>query len=108
MGLELENRVRIPKKSDPQSISDDVPEEFRPYLGQYPIPMDKHEVTVLFRRGTLAIDFPGVGIRGLVGPDADGVWTERSGGDRFSFVLDEAGKVRAMILHETIRCPRIR
>ncbi len=105
--LVLTNRVRIPKKADRQDISADVPEELRSCLGRYPIPMDKREFTVLFRRGNLAINFPGAGVRTLDGPDADGIWVDRSGGDRFSFVRDEAGEVKAMILHETVRCPRI-
>jgi hypothetical protein len=55
----------------------------------------------------LAIDVPGGGIRDLRGPDADGGWLERTEGDRFSFVLDDSGKVKFMILTETFRCPRI-
>lgn len=106
-GFVLTNRVRIPKKDDPPAMPKDVPEEFRPYLGQYPIPMDKREIRVLFQRGTLAIDFPGRGTRMLEGPDAEGVWIERSAGDRFSFLLDESGKVKSMILQETLRCTRI-
>ena len=106
-GFVLTNRVRIPKKDDPPAMPKDVPEEFRPYLGKYPIPMDKREIKVLFRRGTLAVDFPGRGIRALEGPDAEGVWIEPSGGDRFSFLLDESGKVKSMILQETLLCTRI-
>jgi transglutaminase-like putative cysteine protease len=106
-GLVLTNQVRIPKKSDPEDVPGDVPEEFRPYLGQYPIPMDKREFTILYRRGNLAIDVPGGGIRDLRGPDADGGWIERAEGDRFSFILDDSGKVKFMILTETFRCPRI-
>ncbi len=105
--LILTNEVRIPKKADSPTVPVDVPEEFRPYLGQYPIPMDKREFTILYRRGNLAIDIPGGGIRDLRGPDADGVWLEKSNGDRITFVQDDSGKVKSMILTETVRCPRI-
>ncbi len=105
--LVLRNKVRIPKKESPEEIAVDVPEEYRPYLGKYPIPLENREIAVLYRRGNLAINFPGGGIRELEGPNAGGEWFEWSEGDRYSFLKDESGEVRAMILEETVRCPRI-
>ncbi len=106
-GFVLVNKARIPKKTGAEDIAGDVSEEFRPYLGQYPIPMEKTEISVLFRKGNLAIMIPGQGTFDLEGPDDEGMWINKSGGDRVSFVKDDDGKVWSMIIHETVRCPRI-
>jgi len=105
--LTLINRARIPKKAAAEDIKDDVPEKLRPYLGQYPIPMEKLEISVLFRKGSLAISIPGQGTVNLEGPDSEGMWTKSLGSDRFSFIVDDDGRVRAMVLHEVFACPRI-
>jgi hypothetical protein len=107
-GLVLANRVRIPKRSEPEEIPDNVPEDLRAYLGQYPIPMKKQDITILYRGGGLALLLPGGRVQPLEGPDADGIWSAKSGTDRFSFVRDGDGTVRAMIIHETVRCQKIR
>jgi hypothetical protein len=106
-GLTILNRVRLPKKAEPQDISDVIPENLRPYLGQYSIPMSQAELVVSFRNGTLAVQIPGRNIQDLDGADAAGVWRSKSGPDRFSFIMDDSGRVRTMILIETVRCTRI-
>ncbi len=106
-GFALVNKARIPKKTAAEDIDGDVPEEFRPYLGQYPIPMEKTEISVMFRKGHLAIRIPGQGTFDFEGPDDEGMWINKSGGDRVSFVKDDYGKVRSMIIHEVVRCTRI-
>ncbi len=105
--LTILNRVRLPKKGEAQDIQDSVPENMRPYLGQYSIPMQKEEIMVAYDGGHLAVHIPGLGARQLKGPDEQGVWTAQPGDDRFSFIKDDAGKVRTMILIETIRNTRI-
>jgi len=106
-GLTILNRVRLPKRGEPQDIPDSVPENIRPYLGQYSIPMQKQEIMVAYDDGHLAVHIPGLGVRVIEGPDAQGLWTARRGDDRFSFIMDDAGKVRTMILIEAVRCTRI-
>jgi transglutaminase-like putative cysteine protease len=106
-GLSILNRVRLPKKGEPQSIPDNVPENLRPYLGQYSIPMQKGEVLVAYDNGHLALHIPGLGVRAIEGPDAQGVWNAKPGDDRFSFIRDEGGKVRTMILIELVRNVRV-
>jgi transglutaminase-like putative cysteine protease len=105
--LTILNRVRLPKKAEPQDIPSAIPENIRPYLGQYPIPMQKQEIRIAYDGGHLAVQMPGGAVRELEGPDADGLWAAKSGKDRFSFILDDAGRVRTMILIETVRCTRI-
>jgi hypothetical protein len=106
-GLTLVNRARIPKKAAAEDNKEDVPEKWRTYLGQYPIPMEKTELSVLSRKGSLAIRIPGQGTFNLEGPDSEGMWTKSQGGDRFSFVFDDDGQVRALVIHEIFSCPRI-
>ena len=69
--------------------------------------MQKQEIRVAYDDGHLAVHIPGLGVRAIEGPDADGLWTGKPGDDRFSFIMDEAGKVRTMILIETIPNTRI-
>jgi hypothetical protein len=69
--------------------------------------MQKEEIMVAYDDGHLAVHIPGLGVRQLEGPDAQGVWTAKPADDRFSFIMDEAGKVRTMILIETVRNKRI-
>jgi len=107
VGMNILNRIRLPKKGEAQNIPDSVPENIRPYLGQYSIPMQKEEIRVAYDDGHLAVHIPGLGVRQLEGPDAQGVWSAKPGDDRFSFIMDEAGKVRTMILIETVRNARI-
>lgn len=107
VGLALVNRVRLPKKDAPRNIPDRVPENLRPYLGRYSIPMEKQEMTVTYESGRLSVLIPGLGVRRLEGPDAQGVWSSSSGDDRFSFIRDEAGEVRTMVLMETVRNVRL-
>ncbi len=107
VGLTLVNRVRLPKKDAPENIPDRIPENLRPYLGNYSIPMEKQEMTVTYDSGRLSVLIPGLGVRRLEGPDEQGVWSASPGDDRFSFVRDEAGEVRTMVLTETVRSVRI-
>jgi hypothetical protein len=68
--------------------------------------MRKEEIVVAYDRGRLAVHIPGLGVRRLEGPDAQGVWDSTPGDDRFSFVVDASGKVQALILIERIRSRR--
>ena len=106
-GLIILNRIRMPKKAEPQDIPANVPENIRPYLGQYSIPMQKEEIKVAYENGHLAVHIPGLGERVIEGPDPQGLWTAKPGDDRFSFVRDDAGNVKTLILVETIRNIRI-
>jgi len=106
-GLTIINRIRLPKKEEPQGVPDNVPENIRPLLGQYSIPMQKEEILVAYDDGHLTVHIPGLGVRAIEGPDARGVWDGKPGDDRFSFIRDEGGKVRAMIFIEAVQCTRI-
>jgi transglutaminase-like putative cysteine protease len=107
VGLTILNRIRLPKTGEPKDIPDHVPENLRPYLGQYSIPMQKEGALVAYDSGHLAVHIPGLGVRAIEGPDEQGVWNARPGDDRFSFIRDEGGKVRAMILIDMVRNVRV-
>jgi hypothetical protein len=104
--LTIVNRVRLPKKSSPRDVPGPVPEDIRPFLGAYSIPMQREEIVVAYDRGRLAVHIPGLGVRRLEGPDAQGVWDSTPGDDRFSFVADASGEVQALVLIERIRSQR--
>jgi transglutaminase-like putative cysteine protease len=107
IGLTIVNRLRLPKTEGPEDIPDRVPESLRSYLGRYALPMQKEEMSVAYDGGQLTVRIPGLGVRRLEGPDAQGVWSASRGDDRFIFVRDETGLVRTMILMETVRSARI-
>jgi len=110
-GMNLYSKARIPKKSDPEEIkkavSKSIAEKFRPYIGRYPIPMQEGEFTVLYIQDNLAVTFPNGRIIYLNGPDKEGLWTPKDGKDKFSFVSDEKGRVRFMVIHEQIYTPKL-
>jgi len=105
--LTILNRVRLPKKGEAQDIPDSVPENIRPYLGQYSMPMQRQEIMVAYDNGHLAVHIPGLGVRVLDSPDAQGLWAGKPGDDRFSFIMDDFGRVSAMVLIETVRNTRV-
>jgi len=43
----------------------------------------------------------------LTGPDEKKLWTPKDGKDKFSFVSDEKGRVRFMVIHEHIYAPKL-
>jgi putative CocE/NonD family hydrolase len=105
-GLSLLIQTRLPKKADEETISTDVPEEFKPYLGKYPIPAEGIELTVIFKDGNLAVvDAEGEVIK-LKGPDEKGLWIYRSSVYKISFVFGDDGDAKEMIVHQIFEAPR--
>jgi hypothetical protein len=107
-GLTILNSARIPKKQTNEDIPNKVPEEYRPYIGEYPIPMERAHLTVLYKNNTLAMRGPEPGTLYLEGPDEEGIWVDSQGKRKFSFVKDEKGTVRAMFFCEVVHCPRLK
>jgi hypothetical protein len=105
-GLSLLIKTRLPKKADAETISGDVPEEFKPYLGKYPVPAEGIELTVIFKDGNLAVvDSKGEVIQ-LKGPDEKGLWIYRSSGYKISFVSGDDGNVKEMIVHQILEAKK--
>lgn len=105
-GMTIRSLVRFPKKVEDKTSYRNVPEKYRPYLGKYPIPMENQDLTVFYRNKNLAIKFSGGKMIDLEGPDEEGMWKDKHGKDKFSFLLENDGKVRAMVLHEIVYFPK--
>lgn len=105
-GMTLINMPRIPKRTTENLDLSGVPEEFRPYCGTYPIP-GQGDIRIVFRKKGLNIIYPPNTVLELNGPDDEGRWKPERGTDRISFVRDEEGAVRAIIIQETVHLKKI-
>jgi transglutaminase-like putative cysteine protease len=106
-GFMMMNRVRLPKRADLAEVPSGVPEKVRAFLGHYPIPMEKRDITVSYRGGRLVAELSGEGVWELEGPDAEGQWTTKGKERLLSFILDESGNVKTMVLTEMIHYLKI-
>jgi len=107
-GLSLIIRTRLPKKAEAGTISADVPEKFKPFLGIYPVPMEGTELTVIFKDGNLAVaESDGEDVK-LEGPDEQGLWIYKSSGYKISFVFGDKGDVKEMVVHQIYEAPKVR
>ncbi len=74
--------------------TDDVPEEFRPYLGKYRLVQVNADFTVFYRNGGLVVNDPmekaDIGIERT---DKEGIWIDEFGKNKMSFDKDAEGKV---------------
>lgn len=105
--LLLNQTTQFPKKAEPEAIPDNVPQEYRPYLGPYTIATANLVLTIFYEEGHLALDIPNQARSVLNPPDEEGLWTLQ--GDRqriLSFDRDSAGKVTGMNVHQHFVIPR--
>jgi len=97
--MELHELIPLPKKSAPGRIDENVPEEFRPYLGSYVLAALQAEFTVRYKDGSLVVDDPLVKRTvGLQAPDEKGRWRDEFNENTIFFELDEEGNVKSMIV----------
>lgn len=97
--MELHELIPLPKKSAPAEIDENVPEEFRPYLGSYVFAALQAEFTVRYKDGSLAVDDPLAKITvGLQAPDEEGRWLDEFNKNTIFFELDDEGNVTSMII----------
>jgi hypothetical protein len=97
------------KAADSAEIYDDVPDEYRRYLGKYALPMGQGEFAMVYRDGNLALIDPGQSVMKLEGSAAEGKWTYKVTEVttiELTFDLRETGEVAAMVLTELSRFPR--
>jgi len=107
-GLALWIRTRLPKKKPAETIKTDVPKEFLPYLGIYPVPMEGFELEVIFQENNLAVIEEQGEIVKLTGPDENGLWIYKSDEYKISFIFDDKKEVKAMLVHQIYTIPRIK
>lgn len=104
--MTMYNQPQIPKKKQDGLDLEHVPEELRPYCGTYPVP-GQGDISVFFRNKRLAIKLPPNQVLDLQGPDEEGMWRVENRSDKFSFVKDEEGNVRAITIHEIFKCKKL-
>jgi putative CocE/NonD family hydrolase len=107
-GLSLLISTRLPKKTEAERIAADVPEEFKPYLGKYPVPMEGIELTVIVKDDNLAVVESDGEVVKLEGPDEKGLWIYKSDGYKISFVFGDDGDVKEMVVHQIYEAPKMR
>ncbi len=107
-GLSLIIKTRLPKKADVGTVSAEVPEEYKPYLGIYPVPTEGIELTVIFKDENLAIEEADGEVVQLKGSDEEGLWIYKSSGYKISFEFGDKGDVKAMIVHQIYEAPKVR
>jgi hypothetical protein len=56
--MHLHQLLYIPKKSNPTEPRDDVPDKFKPYLGEYYFAPENLNLKVFYENGTLVVDDP--------------------------------------------------
>lgn len=105
--LVLYQDVRLPRKPDSGPDSTDAPAELRKYLGKYPVPMQKMDLTVIYRDGGLVVDDPNEGLVRLKETGEEGVWIDEFDKNTISFAVDDSGDVVAMVVHVVQRFPRV-
>lgn len=97
----------LPRKSGPEGVAEGVPEESRPFLGKYTIPLANVEITVLFQNDSLAVDIPTQGIQKLNKTAGKRRWTfEKDENAEVFFDFDDSGNVTAMNISNTFVLPR--
>ncbi|MBN1804947.1 MAG: transglutaminase domain-containing protein [Sedimentisphaerales bacterium] len=95
--LHLHQIIPLPKKSAPQSIDDNIPEKFRPYLGTYSLAALQADFKVFYKNGGLAVDDPlAKKIVKLQPPNEKGMWVDEFNKNSIFFDMDSKGNVKAM------------
>ncbi len=95
--MHLHQIIPLPRKPGPQNLNNNVPENFRPYLGKYSLAALQAEFTVLYKDGGLAVDDPlAKKVVKLQSPNEKGRWVDEFNKNSIFFELDNKGNVTAM------------
>jgi hypothetical protein len=91
--------ARMPRRSEPESIDEDVPDDLRPYLGGYYFAALQAEFVVSWQEKRLTLHDPSKNeTHRLKEGEEKGTWTDRNGQFVISFVRDHDGKVTLLEL----------
>ncbi|MFC1799826.1 transglutaminase family protein [Candidatus Eisenbacteria bacterium] len=103
----LHEILMMTRNSDPEEMPGDVPDDLRPYLGQYLFAQANVEFTVLYHEGGLAIYNPGdKQTVGLQPPDENGGWLDQYGKNTIYFDTESDGSVTALRIDAANRFAR--
>lgn len=105
------SRQRLPRSvaSDTIAIADDIPEQYRPFIGVYTVPMQNVNFDILFTDNSLLLVLPGNHQIPLAETETAGEWKCDVGTSSsliVSFETDESGKASAMNYRELTVCTR--
>ncbi len=97
--MELHELISMPKRKEPEEIDNDVPEEFKPYLGKYFLAALQAEFKVIYKGGCLAVDDPieKVTVK-LQPPDKKGRWRDEFNKNEIFFEFDAEGAAKTLII----------
>jgi hypothetical protein len=108
VSMEFHEIVRMRRRSDPEVIGDDVPDDLQRYLGGYFLAKANAEYAVIWDESMLGLRDPsGESIRHLQPSDEDGIWTIEEGRKKVSFLLDDDGGVITMSIDVGTDFPRV-
>jgi hypothetical protein len=106
----INSRQRMPRDTEAEAVPnvEVVPEQYRSFVGRYPIPMQNVAFTIEATGDGLVLVYPGSSAISLSAGD-DGVWIGDTGKSelRIGFESNAEGAVVAMRFSELVTCPRI-
>lgn len=106
--MELHELIPLPKKSTPEEIDQNIPEEFRSYLGSYVLAALQAEFMVRYEDGSLAVDDPlAKKTVKLQFPDEQGRWRDEFNKNTIFFDWDDEGNVKSMIIDSINKFRRV-
>jgi transglutaminase-like putative cysteine protease len=95
--MHLHQIIPLPRKSGSQDLNNNVPEKFRPYLGNYSLAALQAEFKVLYKDGCLAVDDPlAKKVVKLQSPNEQGMWVDEFNKNSIFFEKDNKGNITAM------------
>ncbi|MBN2172777.1 MAG: transglutaminase domain-containing protein, partial [Bacteroidales bacterium] len=106
--MKLQQVFLLQKKSEPESIEENVPEEIRPLLGVYLFPQPQSDFEVFYENGILAFNNTLANqIIHLPTRNKNGLWIDESETKEIEFVKNEEGNVIRMIININLFMPKI-
>jgi hypothetical protein len=97
----------LPKQSELDDIDDDVPEEFRPYLGKYLLVAVNAEFTISYKRGRLRMHHPLEKKTSSLSPqNEEGGWVSDNDRHTVYFERDGDGSVSSLTIDGTSKFKR--
>ncbi len=89
------------------SIAHAVPAKYEPYLGNYTNVGKGKVLKVFYQEGSMAVDIPEKIVLALEDENENGVWYPKMTRQiNFSFMKDDKGKVKQMVLQQMIPVPK--
>jgi hypothetical protein len=98
---------KLPRQSGPDDVDDEVPEEFRPYLGKYLLVAMNAEFTISHKRGSLRMHHPLENKTSTLSPpNEEGGWVSSNDRHTIYFERDEDGSVESLTIDGTSKFKR--